>query len=149
MLDRLSPSGLRLNASTSGGQSMNESWFGDSSDVVKRFFVEVIKANGYAVYADGMFTGHWRSEADFFRFLGANDVDGAVVVRPSALFLDPDTGVGNRLSKRHTTVAAIVERLREHDIVFVFDQAFSRALPARRQAMQKLRKLQDLGALGF
>lgn len=128
---------------------MNERWFGDSYDIVKRFFVGVVTANGYTVYADPMFTG--RGERAFLRFIqAATHADGASL-KNSALFMDPDTGVSvhDGASKRHTNVTALVEKLSEHDLVFVFDQAFSRALPARPQLFRKLRKLQALGAHAF
>jgi hypothetical protein len=128
---------------------MNQTGFGDSFDIVKRFFIETVKGNGYSVYADPMFTGAWRSETDFFRFIGAQKVNGAAVVKPSALFVDPDAGIGNRPSKRHTTIPALVEKLRDHDLVFAFDQAFSRAFRGRAQMLRKLDTLERLQAHGF
>ena len=38
---------------------MKLDWFGDSYDIVKRFFVEVLSGLGYAVYVDPMPTGDW------------------------------------------------------------------------------------------
>jgi hypothetical protein len=128
---------------------MNEAWFGDSYDIVKRFFVDVVKANGYSVYADPMFTGAWRSTEPFFKFLGVQDATDHAVPARSALFVDPDIGIGNRRSARHTTIAVIVEKLDRHDMVFVFDQAFSRALPSRGQLRRKLQQIEEFGAHGF
>jgi hypothetical protein len=125
---------------------MNEKWFGDSHDIVKRFFVDVAKANGYAVFAEPMFTARApATAAAFLRFIGAQELDGSKLPRMSALFIDPDTGISTRLSRRHTTISTVADRLRHHELVFVFDQGFARGLSVRRQLERKLRQLHEHG----
>ena len=129
---------------------MNEKGFGDSYDIVKRFLVDVIKANGYTVFIDPMF-GARRPEgaAAFIRFIGARELDGLPVPNRSALLLDPDVGVATRRSPQYVTLQRMVDRLKEHELVFAFDQAFSRALPTAGQLTRKLRELDSCGAHGF
>lgn len=129
---------------------MNPDWFGDSYDVVKRYFAEVIRALGYAVYVDPMPTGNWRhTEANFLKFLGAKHVRDHDTSMKSALLLDPDTGIGTRPSPRHTTVERVASRLKEHTLVFVFDQSFSRGTPSLSQLQEKLGCLHGLDVHGF
>lgn len=48
---------------------MNPTYFGDSYDVVKRFFCDMARAAGYVVYIDPMFTEVWtpQQRASFLR----------------------------------------------------------------------------------
>ena len=49
---------------------MNPSFIGDSYDLVKRFFCFELRALGYKVVVDPMFTGEWKGrECDFFSLL--------------------------------------------------------------------------------
>lgn len=51
---------------------MNPKWFGDSFDIVKRYFVGVLKDAGFNVYVDPMFTGDGQViENEFHAFVGA------------------------------------------------------------------------------
>lgn len=128
---------------------MNPEWFGDSYDIVKRFFVEVLLRLGYRVYVDPMPTGDWDpSEPSFLRLLGASHVRDLTTGR-TALLLDPDTGVGKRRSLRHTTIQDIVSELENHEIVFVFDQSFSRGADKLPQLQEKLAHLGSHGVDGF
>ena len=130
---------------------MNPKWFGDSYDIVKRFFIEILSQSGYRVYFDPMFTGDWGGrEQDFYNFMGAHPIrDLSEDDKRTALFLDPDTGIGKNTSDRHTTINEIVPKLSRHDIVLVFDQSFSRGKASNRQMLEKLRLLSSLGATGF
>ena len=125
---------------------MNSAWFGDSYDIVKRFFVGALTDLGYQVYVDPMPTGDWNSsENALLEFLGARHVREVTPGR-TALLLDPDTGIRERSSSRHATFRKIVEQLDLHNIVFVFDQSFSRGSPVLPQLEAKLRHLAVLGA---
>lgn len=129
---------------------MNNEWLGDSYDIVKRFFVGVLRTLGYVVYVNPMPTGDWSSsESSFLRFLGAQHVRDAAISGRTALLLDPDTGIGREPSERHTTIPAIVSELENHAVVFVFDQSFSRGSEPLPQLYEKLRQLRELGAHGF
>ena len=130
---------------------MNPSWFGDSYDIVKRFFVAQLNIAGYKVYVDPMFTGKWDGMADkFFKLLGAASMETFEAgCEKSALLLDPDTGVGKSRSHRHVTISDIVERLQDYEVVFAFDQSFSRDRNPTEQMQEKLSLLSDLGAFGF
>ena len=114
---------------------MNPAWFGDSYDIVKRFFVDVLKRTGYSVTVDPMFTGTWQQiEEPFHRFIGAEQLSDAEWLRSrTVLLLDPDTGVGANATRRHVTLGRIVEELERFEIVFSFDQSFSRGQSAEEK----------------
>jgi hypothetical protein len=130
---------------------MNPKYLGDSYDVVKRFFCEVARVSGYAVYVDPMFTGAWTSQqrASFFRFLGTREVSSPTPQGPAALLIDPDTGIRSRPGSGHTTFNAIASRCDEFALVFVFDQSFSYGSDARRAMIAKLTSLRALGIRGI
>jgi hypothetical protein len=131
---------------------MNSEWCGDSFDIVKRFFVAVLQGAGYRVYMNAMFTGRWNGkEKVFHRFVGASTPSpNALPSREkSALLIDPDTGIGKIESPKHVTVETIVCNLEHHDIVFSFDQSFSRNRAPLDQMKEKLEILSKNGALGF
>ena len=129
---------------------MHPQWFGDSYDVVKRFFVEVLSDAGFETFVDPMLTSDWDGiEADFYRFLKAKPLETYEGGRNVALFLDPDTGVGKRPSPQHTTVPLMAEKLSEFPIVFSFDQSFSRGKDSRAQIAEKLAAATELGASAF
>ena len=130
---------------------VNREWFGDSYDIVKRFFIDALHALGYAVYVDPMPTGEWTStEPNFLRFLRTQHVRDAVPSRDSALLLDPDTGISTAASsRRHASVATIVSHLKHHTIVFAFDQSFSRGLAPWPQIQHKLSRVHGVGAHAF
>lgn len=75
---------------------MNPQWFGDSFDIVKRFFVENLNEIGYRVVVDPMLTGEWNGlEHKFYKFLKAYPLNEKNNTK-SALLLDPDTGLVER-----------------------------------------------------
>lgn len=126
---------------------MNPKWFGDSYDIVKIFFVDTLKDIGYEVYIDPMFTGDWNGkEQHFINFIGAklnNDFENPVC--KSALFVDPDTGIKEKASPKHIKFKTIIQRLEKYEIVFSFDQSFSRSKPSEEQMQKKLSILKKLG----
>jgi hypothetical protein len=129
---------------------MNGDWFGDSYDIVKRFFVSELQLLGYTVYVDPMPSGEWDSvEPQFLKFLGAVHIRDEQASRPSALLLDPDTGIAEHRSRAHASISSIVLHLGRHEVVFVFDQSFSRATATGPQLREKLQRLRSLGAGGF
>ena len=73
---------------------MNPAYFGDSYDLVKRFFCRELALLGYSVFVDPMLTGTWSvNEKEFYRLIGAEPVSrGRPIPQRAALFLDPDTG---------------------------------------------------------
>lgn len=130
---------------------MNPEWFGDSFDIVKRYFVGVLKDAGFKVYVDPMFTGDGKSiENEFHAFVGAPRHNGGKPsVRKSALLLDPDTGVGNKKTARHVTLDDISKDLKNHSVVFSFDQSFSRSRTGEEQMAEKLKALSDMDIHAF
>ena len=130
---------------------MNPQWFGDSFDIVKRFFIGNIREMGYQVFVDPMLTGEWNGlENKFYGFLGAAPLESfATSSGRTALLLDPDTGIAQKPTKRHVTIGMIVNYLQEHEIVFSFDQSFSRGGDALEQMCKKLSLLKKEGAAGF
>lgn len=132
---------------------MNSAWFGDSYDIVKRFFADILKRNGYSVTVDPMFTGTWQQiEEPFHRFIGAerlSDAEWPSSRSRTALLLDPDTGVGAKATRQHVTLERIVDELERYEIVFSFDQSFSRGQSAEEKMSEKLNGLRKKGAYGF
>ena len=108
---------------------MRAEFLGDSYDIVKRFFCEVVRSLGFTVYIDAMLTGAWSGqEESFFRFLGVQRCPAAHQLHGmTALFLDPDTGVNEKGSPAHVSYGRLVQEAENHALVFSFDQAFSRA----------------------
>ncbi len=128
---------------------MNPQWFGDSFDIVKRFFVEHLNAIGYQVFVDPMLTGEWNGcEYDFYRFLNAQP-ESTIADKKIALFLDPDTGVGTRKTKKYVTVEGIAEKLKRYEIVFCFDQSFSRCGNVSKKIFEKLEAIAETGNVAF
>lgn len=129
---------------------MNGDWFGDSYDVVKRFFAEVLTSMGHAVYVDPMPTGEWAStEHGYLHFLRVQHIRDFTSDHKSALLLDPNTGVGKPSSRDHVTIEYIVRRLETHEVVWAFDQSISRSGDPLPQLQEKLRMLAEHGAHGF
>ncbi|HEY2323176.1 MAG TPA: hypothetical protein VGJ82_09980 [Thermoanaerobaculia bacterium] len=125
---------------------MNTKYLGDSYDLVKRFFSRELTNIGYEVVADPMFTGPW-ADADKSRLLNLVQVspERKNVVGRTALFLDPDTGIHERQSRHHVSYARIAGETESYQLVFSFDQSFS-----RREAPITVirRKIEAMRALG-
>ena len=130
---------------------MNPLWFGDSYDLVKRFFAEAVRSLGYAVYIEPMLTGEWDGREDqLLRLLQVQHVrDHVSSNERSALLIDPDTGISERSSPKHVSLGRIVEHLVTHDLIFAFDQSFSRIGDADAVMRSKLERLNVCGAAGF
>lgn len=54
-----------------------------------------------------------------------------------------------RTSPAHASISHVVDHLRRHEIVFVFDQSYSRAIAPLQQLRAKLQQFQNQGAHGF
>ncbi len=111
---------------------MNPAFLGDSYDLVKRFFVEQLRALKYEVAVDPLFTGEWGGEEEVYhRLLGATRrstlqaSDGR-----RALFLDPDTGVKAQKTIHHVSFRQLADEASRFHLVFAFDQSFSLSPPA-------------------
>ena len=64
-------------------------------------------------------------------------------------FLDPDTGIGKKKSKRHITISDFVDFLDSYPIVFSYDQSFSYSKNHKAEMMVKLKELHNHGGIGF
>jgi hypothetical protein len=126
---------------------MNPKYYGDSYDLVKRFFCREIGALGYSVEVDAMLTGAWNgAESNFYRLIGAaalgnHKADGG----HRALLLDPDTGVKHSASRQHVSFARIAQETKAFRLVFSFDQSFSRQAKPLAVIQEKLATLKSLG----
>jgi hypothetical protein len=130
---------------------LNPKWFGDSYDIVKKFFVNVLKDIGYEVYIEPMFTGDWNGgEQKFINFIVAEPVEDIILpAQKSALFIDPDTGIGKKATSKHVTIDSLIRKLEKYEILLVFDQSFSRSKSSEEQMKKKLSTLNKLGGNGF
>jgi hypothetical protein len=128
---------------------MNPAWFGDSYDLVKRFFVGCLQSIGYDVEIDPVLTGDWDGkERDFYKLTCTIPI-GSSRNRTRALLLDPDTGIGTKRTEGRVTMRDVMDRLSDYDIVVVFDQSFSRGTNAQAKMIEKLNVLPSRGYSGF
>ena len=130
---------------------MNQEYFGDSYDIVKRFFVENLIKMNYSVVVDPRFTDEWNEAKlkEYYKLLKAKPVHNKSR-KKSALLVDPDTGVARKKkTKRHITVDYLVEQLEHHDIVFSFDQSFSWSKYSLKEMREKLVLLKKSRCFGF
>lgn len=127
---------------------MNPKYFGDSYDIVKRFFCSELAVLGYKVVIRPMLTGSWEGkEPDFYRFIGADPgpIDGSRV----AVFFDPDTGVGERASVKHISLHELKMAAQQNRLAFSFDQSFSRQHVPFDVMKRKLSTLHASGSFGM
>jgi hypothetical protein len=126
---------------------MKPTYFGDSYDIVKRFFLSELRSLGYEVDIDPMFTGEWYgTEQSFLSLIGANN-PSTVRTSPTrkALFLDPDTGINHKGGKQHVSFDRIARETKRHNLVCAFDQSFSRQAKPGEVMRAKMRSLHTLG----
>jgi hypothetical protein len=129
---------------------VNPDYFGDSYDLVKRFFCSELSALGYTVVIDPMFTGDWTgTEQQFFRLIGAVPVSSWTPDGRTALLVDPDTGVHWKKGGRHISVNELANLTKSHEIVAAFDQSFSRQATYPAALHVKLSELRNLGVHGM
>ena len=126
---------------------MNPLYLGDSYDLVKRFWCRELSNLGYSVVVDPVFTGEWHGrEQNYLTLIGATLTNlPRVNASKSALFLDPDTGVNSRGGPKHVSYERIASETKRHNLVFSFDQSFSRQHDAATVMDSKLAALHVLG----
>ena len=128
---------------------MKDSWFGDSYDIVKRYFISELKEIGYHVVFDPKFMTEMNEVEQFYRFVGASD-QRENQKEKSAVFLDPDTGIGTKSKKTtHITISAVMEKMDEYDVVIVFDQSFGWNETKLDKMRSKLSEISHDGGYGF
>jgi hypothetical protein len=66
-----------------------------------------------------------------------------------SLFLDPDTGVNNRGSARHVSIERLACEASENELVFSFDQSFSRQFKQGGVMASKFAELNGRGCHGM
>jgi hypothetical protein len=130
---------------------MNPAFFGDSFDLVKRFFVQELSTLGYRVVADLMLTGEWGgNEREFYRLVGVEPHTSLPESSTqTALFLDPDTGISRKDGPRHVSFGRIAQEAQRHALIFSFDQSFSRQAKPEAIMREKLMALEALGCYGM
>lgn len=122
---------------------MNPKYFGDSYDIVKRFFCAELNTLGYTIIVEPMFTGEWNGKENMFlKFIGASLTSSH---RLTALFIDPDTGVNRKPSNQHISLIQLKEAASKYELVFSFDQSFSRQHDAKVIMTEKLNFLREQG----
>ena len=130
---------------------MHPAYFGDSFDLVKRFFIAELKADNFSVAINPMLTGDWSdTDQDFYKLI--NCYPKQQIMNDSAktaLFIDPDTGVNERGGKQHISYKALITATKTFDLVFSFDQSFSRQAKPKDIMLLKLRAISELGGHGM
>lgn len=98
-----------------------------------------------------MLSGTWNTnENEFYRLIGAEPVAGdRGSSKRAALFIDPDTGVNNTGGKRHVAFDRLVRESANYELVFAFDQSFSRQAKAKDVMGEKLSVLRARGCHGM
>lgn len=126
---------------------MNPAYFGDSYDIVKRFFCQELSSLGYVVAIDPMLTGDWGgTERDFYRLVGVEPLaEHRSHSSRRALFLDPDTGINVKAGTQHLSFDRLAHEAAKFDLAFSFDQSFSRGAKALTTMREKIAALQDRG----
>jgi hypothetical protein len=126
---------------------VNRNFYGDSYDIVKRFFCTEIAFLGYSVRIEPMLSGESdeTEESAFYRFIGSKPwMEGSPVAIPGALFLDPDTGVRSKDGEKHVSFKRIAEETKKFQLVFAFDQSFSRQAETKKVISEKIAELGKL-----
>ena len=126
---------------------MNPLYFGDSYDLVKRFFCTELASIGYEIIIDPLFTGDWHeAEHRFYHLVNpAPTAKAPSITKPRALFLDPDTGIHLRAGKKHVSFDRIAQEAQTFQLVFSFDQSFSRSYSSKIIIRDKLLRFNTLG----
>jgi hypothetical protein len=126
---------------------MNPTFLGDLYDLVKRFFILELQSLGYAVAIDPMFTGDWAGQEDnFHRLLGlGNPANSELAPSRRSLFIDPDTGLNERGGRRHVSFHRIEHEVQSYELVFAFDQSFSRRASPIEVMKRKMSTLSKSG----
>ncbi len=136
---------------------MRQQYFGDSYDIVKRFFCSELHAVGLKVYARPMFPDPQEAwTADFYKLVGAQpEPDVQVRDMHAALLVDPDTGVkvgdfaGRAKGTRHITTGQVAKAEKTYGVVCVFDQSFSRGGDRLELMRAKLSKVGSAAAFYY
>jgi hypothetical protein len=122
---------------------MNREFLGDSYDLVKRFFCHELTLLGYFVVVDPMLTGNWNgAEHEFYRLIGLEPkAEERSSSMRTALFLDPDTGINERGGRQHVPFDRLEQEASKYELVFAFDQSFSRQAKPETVMREKLAAL--------
>ena len=130
---------------------MNPAYLGDSYDLVKRFFCFELSRLGYTVSVDPMLTGDWNTNVcEFYRLIGAEPLDSnRPMSAKAALFLDPDTGINSKGGKQHASFDCLALKCKSYELVFAFDQSFSRQVKPKDVIREKLIELREKGCHGM
>jgi len=98
---------------------MNPTFFGDSYDLVKRFFCRELESLGYFVVIDPMLTGSWDGrEHEFYRLVGVTPDAKQLTSTRSALLLDPDTGINEKGGSQHVSFDRLAQEASKYEVVF-------------------------------
>jgi len=131
---------------------MNPEYFGDSYDIVKRFFIGILKDLKYTIHVDPMLQNSDNDfKRDFYKFLRVENKP--IESARTALFIDPDTGIKIEGKKtfRHIGIDTIIKACGNHKVVFVFDQSFGRVKSKNKEKLiqKKLSEFSGKQVHGF
>jgi hypothetical protein len=120
---------------------MRAEYFGDSYDVVKKFLIERLIFAGFFVGINPMNNGSDEYLPKYYNFLGANDD----IDNKTAIFIDPDTGIGRRDTQTHVSYDRISHLCDKYKCVMIFDQGFSRNINQPVAIRNKINNFQAQG----
>ncbi len=104
---------------------------------------------GYQVFADPMSKDDWKDVIlKYYLFIGASPLPSEGN-DSKVLFVDPDTGVSKKNTNQHISINSLLEKLEEFEIVFAFDQSFSRVGDQVIKMKEKLSQISATGNYGF
>jgi hypothetical protein len=132
--------------------AMNSKCSGDSYDLVKRVLLEVVSNSGLEVYADPMITDSMPEiEKQFHVLINAKQLPAGIISKKfHCLFVDPDIGLSEKKTKLHVTFYELQNKLSiVWDLIFVYDQSFSRSIKSNERIQIKLMKLRLIGLNAF
>lgn len=123
---------------------MKDEYFGDSFDIVKRFFVRQLRSSGFAVTIDPTYLEDMAKADEFVAFVGAH-AQHVLTPNDAVLFLDPDTGIGSGSKRSHITIQQIADLACDHAGILCYDQSFAHAKYAETLTRMKA-KLEEVEA---
>lgn len=123
---------------------MKDDYFGDSFDIVKRFFVRQLRSSGFTVTIDPRYLEDMAKADEFVSFVGAC-AQHEPARNDAVLFLDPDTGIGNGSKRSHVTTQEVANLAGSYAGIMCYDQSFAHAKYAETLTRMKA-KLEELEA---
>jgi hypothetical protein len=96
-------------------------YYGDSFDLVKRFFIAELNSVGFDVRIEPMLTGEWNGqEQEFYQLIGCSPAPWSSQGKgKKALLFDPDKGVNEKGGRQHASFRSLIDATKSVDLVLL------------------------------